>query len=873
MHNKASFRMRLMGGCIAVVAMLAPGLAAAQSLPPGWATANIGGASPSGTAVSADGLFKVSAGGTGLTGRADSFRFAYRRLDGDGTIIARLSRIVDYTGRARAGVVIRESLSSDARGAGLLVEANGAGTRLLFRQSIAGKTYQAGGIASTSAPVWLKLTRTGGTITASQSPDGTTWTQVGTATVPMGSTVYAGLAVASLWKGVEGVASFSSVSFPGSGSDPEPVQNVAPTVSLATPAGPFMAPSSMTLNATASDADGTVARVDFYQGTTLLGSDSSSPYAFTWTNVAAGTYALRAVAFDNTGASGQSATVSAVVGSPNQAPTVSLATPAGPFTAPATITLNATATDADGSVARVDFYQGASLLGSDTSSPFAFIWANAPAGTYALRAMAFDNTGASGQSTTVSVTVTAPNQAPTVSLATPGGPFTAPASVALNANAADTDGSVSRVDFYQGNALLGSDTSSPYAFAWANVAAGTYSLRAVAIDNTGATGQSASVNVTVATAANQLPSVSLAVPAGPFTAPASITLNATASDSDGTIARVDFYRNGVVVGSDSSSPYSFAWSNAAAGTYSLRADAIDNTGANGTSATINITVSSPSNNAPAVSLTAPAAGSSVMGPATITVSATASDADGTVARVDFYQGAALIGSDASSPYSVAWSNVPAGSYTFTAVAFDNAGASTTSAGVRATVTSPQAPTVSLTSPVGGTSFVGPASLAMTATASDADGTIARVDFYQGMTLLGTDSSSPYAFAWTNVATGTYVLTAIAVDNSGLTTASSTVQVEVTAANLPQTAIWTPSANDATAVSTYIIEVFPNGVNTTTANPVATHDAGKPAQVNGEYVADIRSVITPLPSGTYVATVTAVGTAGSAQSAPSPAFTK
>src|SRR5919106_1130440 len=66
-------------------------------------------------------------------------------------------------------------------------------------------------------------------------------------------------------------------------------------------------------------------------------------------------------------------------------------------------------------------------------------------------------------------------------------------------------------------------------------------------------------------------------------------------------------------------------------------------------------------------------------PATITVSATATDTDGTVASVEFRAGTTVIGTDTTSPYSVSWSNVPAGTYTLTAIARDDAGATTTSA--------------------------------------------------------------------------------------------------------------------------------------------------------------------------------------------------
>jgi len=78
----------------------------------------------------------------------------------------------------------------------------------------------------------------------------------------------------------------------------------------------------------------------------------------------------------------------------------------------------------------------------------------------------------------------------------------------------------------------------------------------------------------------------------------------------------------------------------------------------------------------------------------------------------------------------------------------------------------KAPTVSLTTPTNGATFVGPATISIGANASDPDGTITRVDFYQGATLLGSRTAAPYAITWSGVAAGTYSLTAQAVDNLG-----------------------------------------------------------------------------------------------------------
>jgi len=89
-----------------------------------------------------------------------------------------------------------------------------------------------------------------------------------------------------------------------------------------------------------------------------------------------------------------------------------------------------------------------------------------------------------------------------------------------------------------------------------------------------------------------------------------------------------------------------------------------------------------------------------------------------------------------------------------------------------------APNVSLTAPTNNASFTAPASLTMTASASDTDGTITSVDFYNGTTLLGSDTSAPFAYIWTNVAAGSYGLTARATDNDGAVSTSAVVAVTV-----------------------------------------------------------------------------------------------
>lgn len=92
------------------------------------------------------------------------------------------------------------------------------------------------------------------------------------------------------------------------------------------------------------------------------------------------------------------------------------------------------------------------------------------------------------------------------------------------------------------------------------------------------------------------------------------------------------------------------------------------------------------------------------------------------------------------------------------------------------------PTVALTTPASNTVFTAPATIHITATASDADGTIAKVEFYSGTTKLGEDATAPYAYDWQNVAAGSYEITAVATDNVGNKATSSIANVKV---NIPQ----------------------------------------------------------------------------------------
>ena len=190
-----------------------------------------------------------------------------------------------------------------------------------------------------------------------------------------------------------------------------------------------------------------------------------------------------------------------------------------------------------------------------------------------------------------------------------------------------------------------------------------------------------------------------------------------------------------------------------------------------------------SNNPPTVTLTAPANGTTYTEPATIAMSASASDIDGSISSVKFFQNGIQLHQDNSSPYSYTWSGVVPGTYSITAVAEDNSGATTTSSAVSVTVNaddpgppSNNAPTAAITSPITGATFNVGDNIVIQASATDSDGSVTLVQFYQNDILLGQDTSSPYSFTWANVQDGSYALTVVATDDDGASTTSNAVNV-------------------------------------------------------------------------------------------------
>jgi subtilisin family serine protease len=367
-------------------------------------------------------------------------------------------------------------------------------------------------------------------------------------------------------------------------------------------------------------------------------------------------------------------------------PTAALTAPAAGATLKGNVTLTATASDNFG-VTHVEFYDGTTLLASDATEPYSYVWntRTAPNGTRPLTVRAYDAAGLVGISAGVSVTLDNDLTPPTVSFTSPAAGATVIGSVSVTATATDNV-AVTKVEFYEGATRLSTDTAAPYSFSWNTSTGpnGSRTLTVKAYDVVGNIGQAdRTVNVD-----NDItpPTATLTAPAEGAVLTGTVTFSATASDNK-AVSRVAFFIGTTQVGTDFSAPYTYSYNTRAQsnGAKVITAKAYDAVGNVGTSQAVNVTFDNDLT-APTTSITSPTSGSTVSGITTLT--AAASDDRGTITKVEFYVGSTLLGTDTTAPYSWSWDTTRAnvGNYQLKSRAFDPAGNSAFSTIVPVTVT-------------------------------------------------------------------------------------------------------------------------------------------------------------------------------------------
>jgi hypothetical protein len=456
---------------------------------------------------------------------------------------------------------------------------------------------------------------------------------------------------------------------------------------------------------------------------------------------------------------------------------------------------------AGSTVTSVQFFANGVSIGTSVAAPYTITWLPTTGGNFALTARATDSNGTATTSATVNVAVTTPPSIVSITGPAPGATLPVNTPQTITASAATTTGTVVSVEFFVNGVSLTSDTTFPFTAAWTPTTPGIFALTARARDNFGTVTDSGVITVTVAAGTVPTVAISTPLPGSTLTAGTPQTVVVNAAATNGTIASVELFANNVSIGNDTTFPYNFAWTPGGLGAVALTAVATDSQGNRAVSTPVNVTVAGISPGAPTVSLTAPQAGASLPVGVTTLITATATDADGTISQVEFFANGASLGVDAVFPYNFAFTPGATGNYVLTARATDNGGNVVTSAAVNVTVSGGTAPSVAITAPSNAATLGVNVPQTVTATATSSTGFIASVQFFLNGAPLATDTSFPYSAAWTPGAVGSYTLTARATDNLGNITDSAVVAVTVSASAPPTVSITNPATGSSYTVGT------------------------------------------------------------------------
>lgn len=289
-----------------------------------------------------------------------------------------------------------------------------------------------------------------------------------------------------------------------------PIANALPTVVITSPQPGALAATGLTatFKVTAIDADGSIARVQFYPddqpGGTPAQVDTTPPYSFTHTFSTRGEHTARIAAVDNQGGVSWAAVDFGVGNAP---PSVVVTSPADPVQArPGSNVLLKIKASAGGgtpasAVQRVEVALNGMVKGADTSAPYEI---NVPLaglaqGYYTFEVRAWGQGGAAIIAYTSHSILVTSNYPPTVALTGPkeGQIFLPGTMVNVQAAASDPDGSIAKVDLLLDYPEVLTDTMAPYAWSLSGLARGEHTLVVVAHDNLGQRSNYTGVTISV----------------------------------------------------------------------------------------------------------------------------------------------------------------------------------------------------------------------------------------------------------------------------------------------------------------------------------------------------------------------------------------
>ncbi|MEM9886230.1 MAG: Ig-like domain-containing protein [Bacteroidota bacterium] len=405
---------------------------------------------------------------------------------------------------------------------------------------------------------------------------------------------------------------------------------------------------------------------------------------------------------------------------------------------------------------------------------------------------------------------------PTVSFEEPqdGDEFPVGIDLYVRVGATSSGGSIQKVELYLNNTFVRAEGIPPYEWgdpsqhndvALQNLQQGTYELRAVATDNKGKTGEEI-INITIGEVVtdNIPPMVSFVDPTDgeDFPVGTNLYVNVNASDSDGTVSKVDLYIDEMLVRTELGAPYEWGdpdqhddvlLQNLQAGTHTLKAVATDNEGAS-TETSIAISVSDSNTPIMDITIIQPTDGQTFPTGSNVDVLVEAVD-NSLVKHVILYLDGVGVRLDDTPPYEWGSSNgnndtqlqnMQPGNYVLEAFAkFTDGSKEREEITFSVQGSSNTPPSVTFDTPENGESFPVGTDLYVKVNASDAEGTVSSVDLYLNDQLVRSEGAAPYEWGdpnqhndtqLQNMQAGSYQLKAVATDNEG---ASSETEITIT----------------------------------------------------------------------------------------------
>lgn len=385
-----------------------------------------------------------------------------------------------------------------------------------------------------------------------------------------------------------------------------PSQSSAPSVTITSSIATVTAGTALQLVGNAIDPDGTIASVQYFANGTAIATSTTGPlYTVNYTPTTAGRFNVYGVATDDTGNTAVSASVVINV-TGNTAPTAILVRPSDNATVTNTnapVFLEATAADADaGQTLTVVFLGNGTQIAAGqrvgTTNTYRAVWTPTIANTYAVTARSSDSAGAQTVST-ASRNVVVNNLvglAPVVTINVPG-TVTTNSTVNFNATATDADGIVTAVEFFVNRSSIGQAVRDQTSNIWrintsfAGLPTGATEVVAIASDTSGNLAASGTTNINVVNSTSAAPTINIAADKTTVAFSQPVQLSANAFDADGTVSSVQYFANGVSVGTSTVAPsYLLNWTATASGTFSVYALATDNTGNTAIAAPFTVTV-------------------------------------------------------------------------------------------------------------------------------------------------------------------------------------------------------------------------------------------------------------------------------------------